>query len=477
MAIRYSCALEIIESVARDMLSKRFECEELVPLEDSVQRIAGKDYTSPDPVPPFNSAAVDGFAVRSSSTIKASADNPVLYHVRASNDPATVPSAAPDGPESCVEIMDGARIPDAPPGKSPFDACMAFEEVEEYKGPRCAWLAEGARYIKITRPVAPRTNVREAGSDLKKGDLVIKAGHAIRSNHVIPLAATGASEFTVTRRMQVAIWSTGREIVAPGSWTRGDVGAGRKRDINGPYLTAVLHEAGAEEEFLGIIDDDEAATLEEAIRGELESPHSDVLITTGAVSSGKSDVVGTVLERLGATIHFHGVAVRPGYPVLFATVACASGGSSAFFGLPGDPTAAAVCFKFLVTPYLRHVQRQALDQPIPATLVARCSTRMDCGGGGGGGSSDDGREGDTRATDRTVCPLRLDHFRHGVMRLTDRGKMVELGTDQSPWRVAPYAEANCWVHLSQGQEIVAGALVPCYPMSAGVESLMCNCLR
>ncbi|KAK1772198.1 MoeA, N-terminal and linker domain-containing protein [Phialemonium atrogriseum] len=476
MAIRYSCALDIIESVARDMSSKRVECSDLVPLEDGVGRVAGRDHASAEPTPPFDCAAVHGFAVRSCSTINASDANPVVYRVRtgvfaAGDDGAvSVGAAAEDGAEVAVEVAAGTRFPDAPAAGEPrFDACVAAEEVEECKGPSrlAKRLSIGARYIRITKPVEPRSNLRAAGSDLRKGDVIIKAGEEIRSSHVIPLAAAGVSEITVVRRMQVGIWSTGREIVSARGEVRQDRRASCGRDINGPYLMAAVHEAGAEEEFLGVMRDDHPASLEEAIRGELESLHSDVLIITGVVSSGRSCLVRTVLARLGAKIHFHDVAIRPGRPALFATVSGPGGGRAAFFGLPGDPAAAAVGFKFLVTPYLRHVQGQPLDRPIPATLVSRCSTRLD----------GDGRGCATQATDKSPCPLCMDCFRHGVMRLTEVGKAVALCKDQSPWRVAPYVEANCWVHLNQGQEIVAGAVVPCYPMSASVESMMCNCLR
>lgn len=495
MAIRYSCALDIIESVARDMLSKRVERSDLVPLEDGVGRVAGRDHASAESTPPFDCAAVDGFAVRSCSTINASDANPVVYRVRtgvfaaaaASDDGAVSLSMSPlslslsgsssgggggeDGAEIAVEVAAGTRFPDAPAAGEPqFDACVAAEDVEECKGPSrlAKRLSIGARYIRITKPVEPRSNLRAAGSDLRKGDVILKAGEEIRSSHVIPLAAAGVSEITVVWRMQVGIWSTGREIVSPrGEVRQQDRRASCGRDINGPYLTAAVHEAGAEEEFLGVMRDDQPASLEEAIRVELESLHSDVLIITGAVSSGRSCLVRTVLARLGAKIHFHDVAIRPGRPALFATVSGPGGGRAAFFGLPGDPAAAAVCFKFLVTPYLRHVQGQPLDRPIPATLVSRCSTRLD----------GDGRGCATQATDKSPCPLCMDCFRHGVMRLTEVGKAVALCKDQSPWRVAPYVEANCWVHLNQGQEIVAGAVVPCYPMSAGVEAMMCNCLR
>jgi molybdopterin molybdotransferase len=154
---------------------------------------------------------------------------------------------------------------------------------------------------------------------------------------------------------------------------------------------------------------DSADEIASTISQTLESSAADVLITSGGVSVGKFDHIRKALDLIGAEIIFHGLAIRPGHPALFALLN-SSRGKVAFFGLPGNPGAAAACFRFLVIPYLRSSMGQEAEQPIPATLVNPNSTN-------GSGHLSNGNK------PRMDCPGR-DVFRPGILHMTEGGENI-----------------------------------------------------
>lgn len=167
-----------------------------------------------------------------------------------------------------------------------------------------------------------------------------------------------------------------------------------------------------------------------------------VVITTGAVSKGKFDFMAPALEELQADIHFHGVAIRPGHPVLFATTRSDSY-SVPLFGLPGNPIATAACFRFLVVPFLKRLLGQICEQPQKAKLHLRS----------GGPDA------------MLSSPTSLDCFRHGIFRSDSYGRnVVELSRNQSPAIISQFAASNCWVHIPRALlEELGETVLYCYP--------------
>ncbi|EGO55241.1 hypothetical protein NEUTE1DRAFT_102683 [Neurospora tetrasperma FGSC 2508] len=475
MAMQYQAALQILQKTANDMSKRRTRTEELVPLEDSVGRTAAKDILSPDSTPPFDTAAADGFALVSSATINASPMNPVYFRVAGTitageEPPLMPPCRGPDGVLQCYEIMVGARFPDtATEHLIHMDACVWATDVHEVSMSEVpkADPQLGNRFIKITKPVTYNANRRRAGEDISKGDRLIRAGMKIRSSHVLPLASVGIKEVAVEPLIRVGVWSTGREIVrsdVDGPTATKRTGTRYTYDADGPYLMAALKEFGAEPHFLGLLPGDDPAVLEKALGETMATDKFDVLVTTGAATPGRSGFVRSVIEKLGGQVHFHGVAMRPGGTAMFASLesTAPNNGLVSFFGLPGDPCAMAACFRFLIVPYLQFVRGEKADEPLMATLELRCSTRQESEPNMDAGAPVEASMGND------CGPLCMDCFRHGRVTASEDGrrKVVRMTKDQGPGKVYPFTEANCWIHLPHGQEIVQGAMVPCLSLSA-----------
>ncbi|KAK4201322.1 MoeA, N-terminal and linker domain-containing protein [Triangularia verruculosa] len=420
----YAAALEAIEKIATDQRNGQNIKSATVPLEHAVGRTAACDHTNPESTPKYDTSAMDGYAIRSAATKAASPDTPVMFQIKgtiAAGDDLSQVLEDLDNTnlEVCVEIMTGGIFPPQ------FDACVKLEDVTIHQG-----------QILVTKPLPPNTNKRLAGSDIPRGSTVLKAGEVIQLPHILPLASTGFTSVTVARQDRVGVFSTGKELLQ-----------GRANDINGPYLTAAAKDAGANVDFLGIIGD-EPAELHRRL-AEVVDEGYDVVITSGAVSKGRYDHIRDVLEKMGAEILFHGLAIRPGHPVLLAFLTASTGRKVAFFGLPGNPGAAATYFRFLVVPYLRRLRGQERERFMPATLMNSSAQA-------------------SKAKPQVSCKA-LDCFRHGVLSVFPDGRLgVEVSLEQSPAKLAPYRKANCWVHFeSQHGDFEPSELeiVKCYPFS------------
>ncbi|KAF5575533.1 molybdopterin biosynthesis moeA [Fusarium pseudocircinatum] len=447
MTITYESALSKLSQAAIKIIEGRVESDriELVSLDEAVGRVSACDHYSPISTPEFDTSAMDGYAICSESTRLASAEHPVFFYVKgtiaAGDESLTLPSChMPDGPQSCFEIMTGGRFPEGELGEV-FDACVKVEDTIRIatKGPGLGVC------IAVRKPMPRYANRRFAGEDIQKGDLVMKKGVTIRTPNIMPLASVGIETVQVRKKPQVCIWSTGNELTSQRSHVR---------DVNGVYLTAASKEAGADATFGGSIAD-EVDALVQTIKGRLGSSPIDIMITSGGVSVGKFDHVRQALETLGATIVFHGVAIRPGHPVLFALLPSAWG-EVAFFGLPGNPGAAATCFKFLTIPYMHYVLGQEPEKPVLARLE---DLQL--------GSSS--RKSIMDAPNRG---LNCNRFRPGVLQMKDGEGLTahEAAGGFGPAKMAPFVQANCWIHIRANEIIEAGQVVSCYLMNESMKS-------
>ncbi|EAQ85564.1 hypothetical protein CHGG_09578 [Chaetomium globosum CBS 148.51] len=351
MTPSYGAGLDMVLDIARGQRKFRQSRRNDTLLHDAVGGTVAEDVASPKSSPEYDTSAMDGYAICSRATTDATPGTPIMLAVQgtlaAGDDPAeafTVVERSQTTNNQCFEIMTGAIFP---PG---YDACVKVEDTVPVDGTE-------VKSILVTRPVPLNAHRRLAGSDIAKGDIIIHRGDILQPSHILPLASVGIKSIPLTASPRAAIWSTGKEIV---------IGTGATGDTNGPYLTAALKEMGLQPEFLGVLDDDKHS-LQKHIQSVAAAGSFDVIITSGAVSRGKFDHIRAVLEQIGSTIVFHGLRVRPGHPVLFAVIP-GPNGRTPFFGLPGNPGAAAACFRFLVAPYLRTLQGRAKEQPIMARL-------------------------------------------------------------------------------------------------------------
>ncbi|MDX0468389.1 molybdopterin biosynthesis protein [Sinorhizobium medicae] len=301
---------------------------ETLRLAEALGLALAEDVVAQVDVPPFDRSNVDGFAVRAADLVAASD----LQPVRLTLNMETI--ACGSLPQ--LAVLPGTATAIATGGPLPRGADAIV--MVEYTQP-----AEGAA-IEVWRAVSPGQFVSSAGSDMARGEVVLRAGSVIGAREIGILAACGTAQVTVARKLRVAVLSTGDELVQPGE----PLQPAGIYDANGPIVSAAVTENGGEAYFLGAFPDDEAR-LETAMREALDS--HDVLILSGGTSKGAGDVSYRIIGRLGQPgIIAHGVALKPGKPLCLAVC-----DGKPVIILPGFPTSAMFTFHDMVVPILRRM--------------------------------------------------------------------------------------------------------------------------
>jgi putative molybdopterin biosynthesis protein len=314
---------------------------ESVMLAQALGRVLARDMIAPLDVPPFDRANVDGFALRSADTAGASDSAPRRFRL---NGEVITCGHAP-----ALEVRTGTATTIATGGVLPrgADAVMMIEHTE--LAPSLTLPREREREergeapaIEVRRAVAPGQFVSYAGSDIARGEVLLRRGTRISSREIGMLAACGIAEIEMVRRPRVAVLSTGDELSAPG----GALPAAKVYDSNGAIIAAAVAEAGGEPVALGSVPDDEAA-LEAALRRALAG--CDLVVLSGGTSKGAGDLSHRVVARLGAPgVLVHGVAVKPGKPLCLGVI-----DGKPLAVLPGFPTSAIFTFHAFVAPVIR----------------------------------------------------------------------------------------------------------------------------
>lgn len=298
---------------------------EEVALEALLGRVLARDIAAPVDAPPFDRAVVDGFALRAADLFEASEAEPVRLRLNPEVIHCGTAPALPVTPGTATPIATGGPIPRG------ADAVVMIEHTEP----------EGDG-IAVARAVAPGSFIGFAGSDIARGQTLLRRGVVIGAREVAMLAAVGLDRAPVWRRPRVAVLSTGDELVRPGDLLR----PAGVYDSNGPVIVAALAENGCDAVHLGAIPDDEAQ-LTEAVRAAFAA--HDALILSGGTSKGAGDLTTKVIAGLGAPgIVAHGVALKPGKPLCLAVC---DGKPVAV--LPGFPTSAMFTLHEMVAPALR----------------------------------------------------------------------------------------------------------------------------
>jgi putative molybdopterin biosynthesis protein len=351
-------------------MSDRKEFRELVPPRRAHEAIAGLDL-APDPetvsldaargrvlaervdagidVPGFDRASVDGYAVRARDTFGADEATPeTLDHIGRVHAGTTPEVSVEEG--TTAEISTGAVLPDG------ADAVVMVERTTESDGD------DGETEIEIRKATAPGDGVMSAGTDIAAGERALGPGTELTPREIGLLSALGVEEVPVRGRPTVGVISTGDELVRPGETV--EHAAGQIYDVNSYTIAAAIEDAGGEPELYPHAGDD-YEEMERILRD--AAAECDLVLSSGSTSASAVDVIYRVIEDRGDLL-LHGVAVKPGKPMLIGTLA-----ESAYVGLPGYPVSALTIFRTFVAPAIRRAANRS--EPRTATIEGRMAVR------------------------------------------------------------------------------------------------------
>lgn len=313
----------------------RAETVALAPAGPARGRVLAVDIASPIPVPPFTNSQMDGYAVRTADIATATQAQPVrlpVGRVRAAGD-----AGGTHEPGTATPVMTGAAIP------AGADAVVPIEIVDP---PRFVGLGaapgDAGQQVAFSAPTVPGTFIREAGSDVTAGQLLLAAGTRLGPAQLAVLAAVGLTSVPVRPRLRVLLVSTGHELRAPGE----PLEPGKIHDANTASLAASLLDTGAEVACAAAPDD--AGALLAIVAAH---PDADLLVTTGGVSAGAFEVVRDALEPHGVT--FGHVAMQPGGPQGSGMLRREGRAPLPVVAFPGNPVSALLSFEMFLRPQLR----------------------------------------------------------------------------------------------------------------------------
>ena len=298
------------------------------PLKKSPGLILARPVRADRDMPPTDRSAMDGYAVRSADLAECPCELELVGEVAAGS--ANRPRVRPG---TCVGILTGAAVP---PGA---DAVVKVEDTVETDG-----------VVRFRTKATRGANIRKRGEEVRKGEVVLEGGIVLGAAQIGVCASMGKAIVSAYGLPRVAVLCTGRELRT----TEERVGRHQLRDSNGPALVAALGAAGVGKVHHRLVTDDPkllTRTLGSAVA------RYDIVLVTGGVSVGKYDYVAGAVEAVGAKIRFHGVAMKPGKPLLYATLS----GNRHIFGLPGNPLSVLTGFHEFVLPAIRRMSGASVE--------------------------------------------------------------------------------------------------------------------
>lgn len=378
-------------------------------ISQSFRRVLARNISSPFSVPGHTNSAMDGYAINSKSI---PVDGERRLDLRGSSW-AGRPFQEMIGEGEAVRVFTGAVMPMG------TDTVVIQEHAQ---------VADNA--VVIDSDVVAGKNVRMAGEDVEKGQTVFSAGRQLQASDIGVLASLGIRKVEVTKRLKVAFFTTGDELVSLEDHQPGALlPEGMLFDSNRHTLKALLDQANVDAIDLGVVRDNESDTRSALVHA---SESADVIVSSGGVSAGEADYVTRAFHDLG-DVSFWKLAMRPGRPLAFGYV-----GNAAFFGLPGNPVAVMVTFLEFVQPAIRYLCGMDQLETVPLPALSESELRKSKG--------------------------RVEYQR-GIMRVTADGQLVVRSTGkQGAGRLSSMSQANCLIVIDAERDgVKAGDYVGVQP--------------
>ncbi len=308
--------------------------DEIINSVNSLNRLVSSNVYSSMNYPADDNAAFDGYAINSKDTNQIIKKSKKKFKIIGSIAAGSKPFKKKIKKFDAIEIMTGGIIPKG------FDTIIPIEQINFYPN------KTDKKYILIDQKIKKHNHIRFAGSDFKKGEVILKKNNIIQANHILAFRTLGIKKIKVKKKINILFFSTGNEIT-----NKDNVPSWKVRNSNSHYIKNLNENFLFNFENGGILKDNHQSVFKRKIKKMLNNK-TDIIITSGAVSAGKYDYIPIVVKNFKLSQYFKSVAIRPGKPILFAKI---KSKHKAIFGLPGNPMSSAACFRFFVIPYIENI--------------------------------------------------------------------------------------------------------------------------
>ena len=389
---------------------------EIISVEKSLNRISSTDLRSPNNYPAADNTAFDGFAISSKETNKIKNRNLKKFKIIKTLAAGDNPNIKNIPKFSTIEVMTGAVI------KKPFDTVIPIEQINFFPN------SSKPKYIIIKKKIKKNNFIRFLGSDFKKGEIIIKKGEIINSQHILAFKTLGIKRILVKKKPNIIFYSTGNEIsnsVKLPNW--------KVRNSNTYYLKSFLENLPFIFKEKKILRDNDLLKFKKEIEINLRS-NNDIIITSGAVSAGKFDFVPKIIKGLKPKYYFKGCYIRPGKPVMFAKLK----NNNIFFGLPGNSISTAATFRFFLLPFIFYSVGAKIANPIKAKL-----------------------------SNNFIKDISFTRFVKGNLIYKKNGVIeFTINKGQESFKIKSFIESNAWGLLPNGKsKFKKGDIIDCHTLT------------
>jgi len=388
--------------------------DEIINSVNSLNRLVSSNVYSSMNYPADDNAAFDGYAINSKDTNQIKKKSKKQFKIIGSIAAGSKPFKKKIKKFDAIEIMTGGIIPKG------FDTIIPIEQINFYPN------KTNKKYILIDQKIKKHKHIRFAGSDFKKGEVILKKNNIVQPNHILAFKTLGIKKIKVKRKINILFFSTGNEIT-----DKDNVPSWKVRNSNSHYIKNLNENFLFNFENGGILKDNHQSIFKSKIKKMLNNK-TDIIVTSGAVSAGKYDYIPSVIKTFKLSDYFKSVAIRPGKPILFAKI---KSKHKAIFGLPGNPMSSAACFRFFVIPYIENILGLSSEKPVRGILK-----------------------------NSFIKKKEFTRFAKSKLTTTKDGKIeVEILKGQESFRIKSFIKSNIWALLPAGKsQFKKGEIVDCF---------------